>query len=45
MFGVAGVMKTFMTAKAKETLPWAKERTDTFLRFVGVGELLSVRWA
>jgi uncharacterized membrane protein YphA (DoxX/SURF4 family) len=40
MFGMAGVMKTFMTAKAKETLPWAKERSDGFVRFVGISELL-----
>jgi uncharacterized membrane protein YphA (DoxX/SURF4 family) len=40
MFGMAGVMKTFMTARAKETLPWAKERSDTFVRFVGISELL-----
>jgi len=32
MFGMAGVMKTFMTAKAKESQPWAKERPDTFVR-------------
>jgi hypothetical protein len=40
MFGMAGVMKTFMTAKAKEMLPWAKERSDGFVRFVGTSELL-----
>ena len=38
-YGMAGVMKTFMTAKAKETLPWAKERSDGFVRFVGIVEL------
>ena len=40
MYLMAGVMKTFMTAKAKETLPWAKERSDVFVRFVGTSELL-----
>lgn len=40
MFGMAGVMKTFMTAKARETMPWAKESSDTFVRFVGTSELL-----
>lgn len=40
MFGMAGVMKTFMTAKAKEMLPWAKERSDGFVGFVGTSELL-----
>jgi hypothetical protein len=39
-FGMAGVLKTFMTAKAKETLPWAKDRSNAFVRFVGVSELL-----
>ncbi len=37
---MAGVMKTFQTAKAKEMLPWAKDRTDSFVRFVGISELL-----
>jgi uncharacterized membrane protein YphA (DoxX/SURF4 family) len=40
MYLMAGVMKTFQTAKAKEQLPWAKERSDGFVRFVGASELL-----
>ena len=40
MFGMAGIMKTFQTAKAKEQLPWAKDRSDGFVRFVGTSELL-----
>ena len=40
MFGMAGFMKTFQTAKAKEQMPWAKNRSDTFVRFVGIAELL-----
>lgn len=40
MYGMAGTMKTFQTAKAKEMLPWAKDRSDTFVRFVGISELL-----
>jgi uncharacterized membrane protein YphA (DoxX/SURF4 family) len=40
MFGMAGIMKTFQTAKAKEQFPWAKNRSDAFVRFVGVSELL-----
>jgi len=40
MFGMAGVMKTFQTSKAKEQLPWAKNRSDGFVRFVGISELL-----
>lgn len=40
MFGMAGAMKTFQIAKAKEQLPWAKNRSDGFVRFVGTSELL-----
>jgi len=40
MYAMAGVMKTFTTAKAKETLPWAKGRSDAFVRFIGISELL-----
>jgi putative oxidoreductase len=40
MYGMAGAMKAFQTAKAKEQLPWAKDRSDGFVRFVGTSELL-----
>jgi uncharacterized membrane protein YphA (DoxX/SURF4 family) len=40
MYGMAGIMKTFQTAKAKEQMPWAKNRSETFVRFVGTAELL-----
>ena len=40
MYLMAGMMKMFQTAKAKEQLPWAKERPDSFVRFVGISELL-----
>ena len=40
MYGMAGMMKAFQTAKAKEQLPWAKDRSDGFVRFVGTSELL-----
>lgn len=40
MYGMAGIMKAFQTAKAKEQLPWAKDRSDSFVRFVGISELL-----
>ena len=39
---MAGQMKTFQTAKAKDMLPWAKNRSDGFVRFVGISELLGV---
>lgn len=40
MYGMAGVMKTFQTAKAREQFSWAKNRSDSFVRFVGTSELL-----
>lgn len=40
LYGMAGVMKTFRTDKAKEQLPWALNRSDGFVRFVGISELL-----
>ena len=40
MYGMAGVMKTFQTSKAKERMPWAKNRSDEFVRFVGISEML-----
>jgi putative oxidoreductase len=36
----AGATKTFNTGKAKEMMPWAKDRSDAFVRFVGTSELL-----
>jgi putative oxidoreductase len=33
-------MKIFQTAKAKEQLPWTKNRSDGFVRFVGTSEML-----
>jgi hypothetical protein len=40
LYLMAGTMKTFQTARAKETLPWAKDRSDAFVRFIGTSELL-----
>ena len=40
MYLMAGIMKTFQTAQAKERMSGAKERSDEFVRFVGVSELL-----
>ncbi len=37
---MAGGLKTFYTARAKEQLPWAKRHSDNFIRFVGIAELL-----
>jgi uncharacterized membrane protein YphA (DoxX/SURF4 family) len=40
MYGIAGIMKTLQTAKAREQFSWAKNRSDGFVRFVGTSELL-----
>ena len=40
MYLMAGAMKTFQTAKTKEQMPWAKNRSDAFVCFVGTSELL-----
>lgn len=40
LYGMAGLMKTFRTDKAKEQLPWALNRSDGFVRFVGISEVL-----
>ena len=40
MYGMSGSMKTLQTAKAKEQFPWAKNRSEGFVRFVGISELL-----
>ena len=40
MYLMAGVIKTFQTSRAKEQMPWAKDRSDAFVRFVGISELL-----
>ena len=40
MYLMSGVMKTLQTSKAKEQFPWAKNRSDGFVRFVGISELL-----
>jgi hypothetical protein len=42
VYGMAGMMKTVQTRKARETLPWAKDRSDSFVRSVGTAELLGV---
>ena len=40
LFGMAGMMKTFQTSKAKGQLPWAKNRSDRFVQFIGISEIL-----
>ena len=40
MFLMAGTMKTFQTEKVRPTMTWTQGRSDTFVRFVGISELL-----
>jgi protein-S-isoprenylcysteine O-methyltransferase Ste14 len=40
MYGFAGSTKVFNTAKARESMTWTEGRTDNFVHFVGVAELL-----
>jgi uncharacterized membrane protein YphA (DoxX/SURF4 family) len=40
MYLMAGSLKTFQTHKATAQFLWAKNRSDGFVRFVGVFELL-----
>jgi hypothetical protein len=40
IYGAYGVYKTFFTEKAKEKMNWTNGRSDNFIRFVGIAELL-----
>jgi len=40
MYLMAGQMKTFQVAKTREQMPWAKDRSNGFIRFIGISELL-----
>jgi hypothetical protein len=40
IYGSYGVYKTFFTEKAKEKMAWTNGRSDNFIRFVGIAELL-----
>lgn len=40
IYGSYGVYKTFFTEKAKEKMAWTNGRSDNFIKFVGVAELL-----
>jgi hypothetical protein len=39
-YGMAGALKSFQTSKTKQQMPWAANRSDAFVRFVGISELL-----
>ena len=40
IYGAYGVYKTFFTEKAKEKMAWTKGRSESFIRSVGIAELL-----
>jgi len=40
IYGSYGIYKTFFTEKAKEKMTWTNGRSDNFIRFVGIAELL-----
>jgi uncharacterized membrane protein YphA (DoxX/SURF4 family) len=40
MFGMAGTMKTFSVEKVRGMMPWAKDSSTAFIRFIGISELL-----
>jgi uncharacterized membrane protein YphA (DoxX/SURF4 family) len=40
IYGAYGVYKTFFSEKAKEKMAWTNGRSDNFIRFVGIAELL-----
>ena len=39
IYGAFGFAKTFRTQKVKEQMPWAGNRSEHFIRFIGVSEL------
>jgi uncharacterized membrane protein YphA (DoxX/SURF4 family) len=40
MYLMAGIMKTFQTGKARQAMTWTEGRSDEFVRFIGISELL-----
>ena len=40
MYLMAGTIKTFQTAKTRETMTWTQGRSDGFVHFVGISEML-----
>jgi uncharacterized membrane protein YphA (DoxX/SURF4 family) len=39
IYGAYGVYKTFWTDSAREKMSWAQNRSEKFVRFVGISEL------
>lgn len=42
IYGAFGFLKTFRTQKSKEQMPWARNRSERFIRFIGISELLGM---
>jgi hypothetical protein len=42
IYGAFGFLKTFRTQMSKEKMPWAGNRSERFVRFIGMSELLGV---
>jgi len=40
IYGAYGIYKIFFTEKAKEKMAWTNGRSDNFIRFVGIAEIL-----
>ncbi len=40
VYVVVGAMKTFQIARVRAQFPWANGRSDAFVRFVGISEIL-----
>ena len=40
MYLMAGGMKVFQVEKTKAQYPWAQTRSDGFIRFIGISEIL-----
>jgi hypothetical protein len=40
IYGAFGFLKVFRTQRVKEQMPWASDRSERFIRFIGISELL-----
>jgi uncharacterized membrane protein len=40
IYGSYGIYKTFFTEKVKEKMAWTNGRSDNFIKFIGIAELL-----
>ncbi len=40
LYGAAGSMKSFRTAQTREQMPWARDSSESLVKFIGAAELL-----